>query len=76
MVGGVIDDAGDGRRSLVAADCLGSEAEAVVRLAEAGIVSAAQQQVNRLAVAVSRVKVADCMVTAEPSLALTVEVLA
>ncbi len=58
VVGGVVGDAADGGRAVVVGDHLRGEAEAVVRLAEAGVVAAAEQLIDRLAVAVGGVEVA------------------
>ena len=58
VVGGVVGDAGDGGRVVVVVDHLRGEAEAVVRLAEAGVVAAAQELLDRLRVAVAGVEVA------------------
>src|SRR5262249_39558482 len=59
VIGGVIGDAGDGRRALVLRQHFGAEAARVGRLAEAGVAAAAQQLVDRLTVAVARVEVAE-----------------
>ena len=48
MVGGVVDDAGDGRRAVIVRGHLGTEAEAVVRLAEARIPSPAEKLIDRV----------------------------
>ena len=58
LVGGVVDDAGDAGRAVVVGHHLGAEAEAVVRLAEAGVPGAAEELVDRPAVAVAGVEVA------------------
>ncbi len=58
MVGGVVDDARDAGRAVRVAHHLGAEAEAVVRLAEAGVVGAAEELVDGLRVAVGGEEVA------------------
>ncbi len=58
LVGGVVADAADAGRAVVVGDHVGAEAQPVIRLAEAGVVGAAQQLIDRPAVAVARVQVA------------------
>ncbi len=58
LVGGVVADAGDAGRAVVVGDHLGAEPQAVVRLAEAGVPGAPQELIDRPAVAVARVEVA------------------
>src|SRR5207247_6250786 len=55
----VIDDAGNGRRAVLVENHRRREAEAVVRFAEARIMTAAQELIDRFAVAVGRVKIAE-----------------
>ena len=59
VVGRVVDDAGDGGRAVVVRHISGTEPEPVVGLAEAWIPAAAEELVDRLAVAVARVEVAE-----------------
>ena len=58
VVSRVVNDAGNGRGTVVAADHFWGIAEAVVRLAEALVIAAAQESHYRLRVAVRRVQVA------------------
>ncbi len=59
LVGRIVADAGDARRAVVVGDHLGAEAQSVVRLAEAGIPGTAQELIDRPAVAVAGIKVAE-----------------
>ena len=59
LLGVVADDAGDAGRAVRVVHDLRAEAEAVVRLAEARVVRAAEQQVGRLRVAIGREQVAE-----------------
>ena len=58
LVGRVVADAGDPGRAMVVGHHLGAEAEAVVRLAEAGIPRTPEKLIDRPAVAVARIEVA------------------
>src|SRR5579884_1771573 len=58
IVGGVVGDAGHGRRFSVAGVHFGAEAEAVVSFAEARIPGAAQQLIDWLRMAIGRVEIA------------------
>ena len=54
----VIDDAADRRRAVIVADHFRAEAESVVRLAEAWVIRPAQEHVDRFAMTIGRIKIA------------------
>ena len=59
LIGGVIGDARDGGAAMVVRQHLRPEAQAVVRFAEAGVIGSLEKLIDRPAVAVARIEVAE-----------------